>query len=445
MSKALLKAVIPPVVRAEVRKWRQARQDRQDTSNLETVMHHWTAVRDLVKPRTKPGTMAHVLVVPSDPHLLVGSYGDDAMISAVRHMAQQANPAATIHAIVSGPDAAAIAVQHGLIPHDIWAAENYASAVAGVLEQGNFDAVVAIGADVIDGVYEVDAPSKIVVALDIAVRMGVPATILGASFSKRPDPRLKPFFDQLHADVRVCIRDALSLERLGAFTTKSGELVADTAFMLQPDVPDAGTMAWIEARRAEGKLVCGFNIHPMLLHDQRAKAQELLIEPAIKALMAVAGRRKIAWLVIAHDNREAVGDLVVLRPLFEQLAPQLGEDVYFFPGTRAAHAKAIVGKLDGVITGRMHLSIASLGRGTPVAGIVYQDKFEGLMSLFEIDNKHLMTVEQFSQSDVLAARIEAFFDALPALKQQVENRRPAVLDLSRSNFSTFAVDPVLAA
>lgn len=440
MVKALVKRFIPATW------WARLRQ-RRITVHLGALLQQWVAVRATAHPVPRPGTMARVLLVPGDPRALAGSYGDEAMISAVRHMAQEVNPMAVVHTVVCGEQAVATAIRYDLVPEDIWGSANYPAAVLRLLESGKFDAVVALGADVIDGAYDVDTPAKLIIATDLAARVGIPAAILGGSFSKTPDVRLAPFFDQLHADVHVYMRENISLERFGAFTTKAGELVADTAFMLPPEESDAETKAWIKARRAEGKLVCGFNIHPMLLHGIDGSAQDLLVEPAIEALLEVSKRRKIAWLLVPHDNREKFGDYGLLRSIQERLNDRLGNDIRLFGGTRAAHAKAIAGDLDGIVTGRMHLAIGSFGMGTPVACVVYLGKFEGLMKLFDQPKENLITVEQLGHSDQLVAWIEGFLDSLPQLRAKITQRHGEVMALSRRNFEIFSKavqDPAIA-
>src|SRR5574344_391976 len=50
----------------------------------------------------------------------------------------------------------------------------------------------------------------------------------------------------------------------------------------------------------------------------------------------------------------------------------------------APELKALCGHLDCLFTSRMHLAIAALGRGKPVAAFAYQGKFTGLFRHFDL-------------------------------------------------------------
>jgi polysaccharide pyruvyl transferase WcaK-like protein len=90
-----------------------------------------------------------------------------------------------------------------------------------------------------------------------------------------------------------------------------------------------------------------------------------------------------------------------------------------------------------VVTGRMHLAIGSLGAGVPVMCIVYQGKFEGLMSHFDLPSDALISVAELADISSATAKIVSFIDRTDALKEQVSARLPSVLEHSRRNFAVF--------
>jgi colanic acid/amylovoran biosynthesis protein len=96
--------------------------------------------------------------------------------------------------------------------------------------------------------------------------------------------------------------------------------------------------------------------------------------------------------------------------------------------------KAICASLDLVITGRMHLSIASLGGGTPVGCIVYNDKFEGLIQgHFGLQNVLVEPHEAFGYRGLS----KFYSELLPRLSQMrgtIQERLPHVVALARDNF-----------
>jgi colanic acid/amylovoran biosynthesis protein len=99
----------------------------------------------------------------------------------------------------------------------------------------------------------------------------------------------------------------------------------------------------------------------------------------------------------------------------------------------AAELKQLAAKLDGVVTGRMHLAIAALGSGVPVATFAYQDKFEGLLMLFGLPQTTLGTLSQLLDVHRLAHFIESFLHELPELGVLVHSALPEVMQKAESN------------
>jgi polysaccharide pyruvyl transferase WcaK-like protein len=96
--------------------------------------------------------------------------------------------------------------------------------------------------------------------------------------------------------------------------------------------------------------------------------------------------------------------------------------------------KAICASLDLVITGRMHLSIAGLGEGTPVGCIVYQDKFEGLIEgHFQLQDVLIEPAEAFAPGGFhkFLARL---LPRLPEVREKIQERLPHVRELAEENF-----------
>ena len=112
---------------------------------------------------------------------------------------------------------------------------------------------------------------------------------------------------------------------------------------------------------------------------------QALIDATASALLAVARRHRVSWLLLPHDFRGERGDNAALAPLAQRVGATLGERVlHAGEPLSAAQLKAMAGVTDGIVTGRMHLAIAALGRGVPVAALTYQDKFQGLWTHFDL-------------------------------------------------------------
>ena len=110
----------------------------------------------------------------------------------------------------------------------------------------------------------------------------------------------------------------------------------------------------------------------------------------------------------------------------------------------ASEIKAVAGLVDGVVTGRMHLAIAALGQGTPVAAITYQDKFQGLFAHFGVSESLLLSPEQLLAGDNLEKFLLRFLGAYKTAGAQVRNMLPAVMELSRANIAPLRGDGLMS-
>ena len=209
---------------------------------------------------------------------------------------------------------------------------------------------------------------------------------------------------------------------------------------MQPNREAAGVAAiaqWVQDRKQRGDLVLGFNLHPMLIKKATPEQLNQLVSAAAQALKKVSAQRAVSWLLLPHDYRGALGDDECLRPLHAKLADlSAAGRVHRVIGERnAAELKALAGLTDGVLTGRMHLAIASLGMGVPVLGFSYQDKFEGLLRHFDLSKSLLLSAEQVSNAEHLERTICGFIDDLDLLRANVAAHLPAVMAASERNLT----------
>lgn len=406
--------------------------------NFRKLEHNWARTVKHLNPTTRSAGLRSILIVPSDARTLVGSLGDDAMITATEQMARKRNPDVEIHVLIDGAPAQELAKARGYVPNDIWSLPDFTDRFASLIAESRIDAVAILGADVMDGYYGGWSPSRLIAAADIATRSGAATTILGFSFNNSPVPELARAFGKVDARTKINLRDELSLGRFQRFSGGRGTLVADAAFSLSASSVDGETQQWVADRRAEGKKVIGFNLHPMLFKQATESQIERIIAQGVAALRSVTKHRKVAWLLLPHDYREGVGDDRCLLPIYSQLKSELGSDLRHFAGRhRATELKAVAGLMDGVVSGRMHLAIASLGMGVPTLCITYQDKFEGLYRHFALPEWLLVDSSALNETEGLTGPVLQFVDELETIKAQIASSRLAVLERSRENFSVF--------
>lgn len=381
-----------------------------------------------------------LLIVPSDASTLVGARGDEAMMSSVVDRLRRESPDLAVAVVVSSSAAERASVELGYRPVPIWQHPLTLHEQLARIEDFAPDAVVILGADIMDGYYDVAHPSRVLLLGDLLAKAGKRVVFLGFSFNRQPASALKPVFDAMRNRVSFNVRDPISLDRFRKFTHASHQLVADCAFMLRPDTEAPGfseVAAWAASRRVAGDRLIAFNVHPMLVKGATNEDVARLVAAAAEAIAGVSTHVPVSWLLLPHDYRGQSGDDRCLAPLATRLQTIIPKRVHHPRSALSAKAlKAISGLMDGVVTGRMHLAIASLGAGVPVAGLTYQDKFQGLFEHFQLPADLLAAPEQAMSAPALQALLMAFVGRLDDLRSRVAARLPLVLELSEANLAT---------
>lgn len=293
--------------------------------------------------------------------------------------------------------------------------------------------IVFLGADVIDGAYGGDC--RRLGIFDLFVRAGLRGACLGFSISAKPGAVATQRLLKM-PQMRMHVRDRISLDRFEKLTQREGILVADTAFQLRPEVTTPvmeEAIGWARTQRAQGRRVLVVNLGGWTLERMKGDG--------VAAVNACLGRwlsdsPDRAVLLLPHDFKPApVGDVEPLRRLNSLLAPQFFDRVLFVePPFNTWDVKALAEEIDFSMTGRMHFSIACLGMGTPSLGIVYQGKFEGLMDHFGLDDM-LIAPDEAADPDILFARLNKVERELPDLRSRITMKLPAIRELSWKNFA----------
>lgn len=404
---------------------------------LKRLRRQWRDVVNNMAARPCRGShsIMRIIIVPADPWTLTGSLGDQAMIDATLVSIGKNFSNYSIHIMTASPEASEYATKRGWIAHEIWGQPDYVSAVHRLIVEQEIDAFLAIGADIMDGYYSPLTTLRLLLTADICARYGMTSAILGFSFNEAPMKSLIPDFAAVHSSVRFQLRDPVSLQRFERFCGLKGILVADAAFVLKDKPVEHGLSKWILEHRQAERRVLGFNIHPMLVSNASEIEVLKIIQKTIAAIKNISDNRNVAWVLMPHDHRGQDGDMRCLGPIAEALRALYADRVYLLNGENdAATLKGVAGALDGVVSGRMHLAIASLGMGVPTLCVTYQGKFEGLYRHFDLPQWLLVDMEQFSQPHFFENRLIRFVDELDILTNQVKAHLPHVKKLSRSNF-----------
>ena len=304
--------------------------------------------------------------------------------------------------------------------------------------------VFVVGADCLDGHYSVPTSVNLIRMADAAGRMRALSTIVGSSFRETPAPETVAALKALSPGVRLCARDPRSAERMRRLSGRACDLVADAAFILRPTPPTDSSLIeevlWVSKRRESGRIVVGVNFNRQVLgKGPSAEAVESLMFAFQHAIQHLTSTRPdVDVVLIPHDYRGEDSDLTQAIVLWTRLS--MPERVGVLRGSyRASELKYVAGLCDMVLTGRMHLAIAALGGGVPVACVTYQGKFEGLFDHFQM--KPVVLSPDAVTQDSLSSMLVDAVDRREELKRDVLNRLDKVRELSLSNLGSGANSP----
>jgi polysaccharide pyruvyl transferase WcaK-like protein len=379
-----------------------------------------------------PETASRFVIIPGDASNPSGSLGDMAMFTALLQSLRTCNAAATFTII--GTRNHSIAVPGiGEVPVvAAWIGRAGTIAFDKLIRQNH--ALFVMGADILDGKYGAALVQRIVAYCNHSVQLGIPATTLGFSFNRYPRRPTVHALSRLHPKVTVNVRDQPSLDRFARIVGIPATLCADSAFLMPPaadPAPDAE--AWIAAMRAAGRSPVGVNLNAHALAPALAQVGTDALIAHLAAQLRLAGEAdKLAFMLIPHDLKPQSADTTMLQALEKQLQQSGFLHVRYTPIDRPDVIKRLVGLLDLVITGRMHLAIASLGSGTPTLSIAYQDKFEGLYQHVDLPLEHLVSPLQ-CLGDELQIRISHAYTQRHDNRERIRARLPQVQALASRN------------
>ncbi|MGE5384603.1 MAG: polysaccharide pyruvyl transferase family protein [Betaproteobacteria bacterium] len=304
------------------------------------------------------------------------------------------------------------------------------------------------GADVMDGVYDRHQALAYLHMSDLAVRAGVRARLFGFSFSSRPSREVVERFKSLSPEVVCCVRDPGSLARFERMTGRRGALVADLAFLLEPEKRAAIALdlsRWITAKH---QVLAGTQERPIVIAINAnaltgLEKQEVIVDVFVALIDKLAARHpNMGFLLIPHDFRSEGSDASVNPVIHARLEASIQSRTRLVtPPFDSWDAKALVGECDLLVTGRMHLAVAALGMGVPVIGIDYNDKFTGLFSYFNIESLVVTAAEAYAAHGLETLVVQTL-PRCDDIKRHLTARRDRVRQLSRRNFAEFKVDPI---
>ena len=297
-----------------------------------------------------------------------------------------------------------------------------------------------IGADVLDGKYNLRRSLSRLRLAAFAAEAGKPVTITGFSMRSDPPAAIKAEFRRLPESVRVCTRDRLSQDRLQNMLSRPVPLVADLAFMLQPKLttPEEQQLTErLQAHRAAGARLIGLNLNRLAVRtegwsdDQRAEWLVTCMQTIWTGLNQTFDH--CVAVVIPHDRRYEWSDQRIGLQFAERAGLTDDNGVVLRDCITAPAVKALCAELETLITGRMHCGIAAIGQGVAPVIFDYQGKVEGMLNIFGLDSAVQSTPDPQAAADQALHFATEYLRNPERYRRQILDTLPDVYERSRLN------------
>ena len=418
------------------RVWTGVRFNRLESEWLNIIEK--TQVSSVNMSRTR------ILLIPPDPLLLTASRGDEAMIISITTYCKKifSDPELVIAVVDEKTDHLVRSL--GAEPCPALNGKFSLKNTIELLLEKKITHCITIGADVCDGSYDPVFSARLIMIADLMARNGIKSIVNGFSFSEKANPLMKKIFDNTAESVKFNLRDPVSYSRFKKFSTAGAQLTSDVAFLLKPEARENEKIehlkVWIKSQKDNRAAVIGFNVHPLLLDLNDRSMLPTLISEVGFALKEIIEKDRVSLVLLEHDFRGTSADSICFDPLedFLRVHKCLNHVYRATKPLSAAEIKAAVGNLDGVVSGRMHLAIASLGMGVPIMAIGYKGKMEGLLKHFNLDKRLLVSGVLLVDKKSLLVSFRYFLNNIADIRREVRENLEKVKTLAEKNLSSFA-------
>ena len=248
-------------------------------------------------------------------------------------------------------------------------------------------------------------------------RAGLPVVL----FSQSIGPfRARPWGWLVAAELRRCalviVRERYSLGMAEALGLRRLALCDDVAFVLEPggEPPE----------RVEGPTI-GVTVLAALPGVDDAGSRDYRAALRDGLVAALRGRAEAVAVVsqVAVHGRDS--DLAAARQLADELvAAGLAARFVDLGGAEDGAAVAFYGQLDLVVASRLHSGILALCAGTPVVGLSYLPKTDGVLE--RLGHPELVQPAAGLEADRLAATVRDALERRDELRGDLARRLPAI-------------------
>ena len=226
---------------------------------------------------------------------------------------------------------------------------------------------------------------------------------------------------------RISVRDQYAQGWLSACTGKPIEVVPDPAFTLQPAAPEAAQRIIAGAGITKDRIIGvalrrWFHHRGILPHQMRVQigldnnhggaTMARLITELSRLLERLAKTHDASILLMPSYNLDHEGDTAVCSAIAANLRGKTSVGLANIGC--AADYKAVTGKLMLLLAARMHPLIFAASMGTPIVGLAYNAKFDGMFKQLGMPSR-MIWLDEFRDGNPIGKierlTIEAMGDA----------------------------------
>ena len=390
------------------------------TSGLPFVIDRAVFRRTATVSAATSGERWHVLIAPPGG----GNIGDQAMVEA--YLENTSGPVRIVVRAIGDiriPPEQVGRAQFTVLPGLIYGnGRAHLAAVAAFARLlAGARSLTVVGADIMDGAYDVRASARRADVTTLARLVGVDSRVLGFSWNGRAHPGARRALARAGtAGTQLLMRDPKSVDRARSDGLANVAEVADAVFSARTTSAtavgeflgaDPGDYAVLNASGLVGRSM-----------DQVSEYEEIVRSLLDRGLIVV---------LLPHVVRASADDAAACRAVALRV-----DDPRVVLVTRVLEPAEVRGLVAGaalVLTGRMHLAIQAFWNGVPAITLSTQGKVEGLMQLF---GTAALCVEPGPGMAQRILPVAADLLARPEHhRRTIAGRLPAIVLLSDRNFA----------
>lgn len=275
-----------------------------------------------------------------------------------------------------------------------------------------------IGADVMDGHYNLRASINRLFLLRIINSLKIETRVTGFSWSPKANAVATKLLRKISERTQLYLRDPDSAHRLRNDQIEKIYEVADLAFLDKSSVDFPEVDLWVANAV---KPIVIVNISGLGLTDARLSQDHMCEYISIVKFLKLNGFR---ILLAPHVFRFGDGDLEVSKVLFRSACTS--EDFLIKQAFSPAQERHLLKSVSFVITGRMHVAVMALSVGKPAIAIETMGKVKGLFDLFKLSHYCVTRDDNFGARVIrLVERLQSEYhvvcnaieDSLPEIRK----------------------------